>query len=92
MEAKMAHNLNTQTFSFRGRTFKKGVDTYTHEESLWIIARSEKTLISYVDDNKKVIYHGELPNPRNYLDSVWNRILVGKRGKGLGCIIYLGAK
>ena len=89
MEAKMTHNLQTQTFTFEGKTFKKGVDTYNHSDAKFIIEHSEKTLISYVDDNKKIIHHGELPNPSEYLD-YQNRILVSKRGNALGCIIYLG--
>jgi len=92
MEAKMTHNLQTQTFNYKGKTFKKGVDTYTHKESIFIIDNSNKVLISYVDDNKKIIHHGAISNPKSYLDSVFNRILVSKRGDALGCIIYLGAK
>jgi len=85
----MTHNLNTQTFSFEGKTFKKGVDSYNFSDAMFIIERSEKTLISYVDDNKKIVHHGEIPNPADYLEDD-NRILVSKRGKALGCIIYLG--
>ena len=85
----MTHNLQTQTFTFEGKTFKKGVDTYTHKESIFIIDNSSKVLISYVDDDKKIIHHGAISNPSKYLD-YQNRILVSKRGNALGCIIYLG--
>jgi|TARA_R100000482_G_scaffold112307_1_gene54835 hypothetical protein len=89
MEAKMTHNLQTQTFNFDGKTFKKGVDSYNYSDAMFIVERSEKTLISYVDDDKKIIHHGEISNPAEYLEDN-NRILVSKRGNALGCIIYLG--
>ena len=57
---------------------------------MFIVERSEKTLISYVDDDKKIIHHGEISNPAEYLEADDNRILVSKRGNALGCIIYLG--
>lgn len=87
----MTHNLQTQTFNFDGKTFKKGVDSYNYSDAMFIVEHSEKILISYVDDNKKIIHHGEVPFPTDYLEDN-NRILVSKRGDSLGCIIYLGAQ
>ena len=37
----MTHNLQTQTFTFEGKTFKKGVDTYNHSDDKFIIEHSE---------------------------------------------------
>lgn len=94
MEAKMTHNLQTQTFDYEGKTFKKGVDTYAYVDALFILQNANLVQISFVDDNAKMVHHQDvtISQAKQHITNHSNRILVNKRGNALGCIIYLGKK
>jgi len=88
----MTHNLNTQYFSFEGKTFKKGVSSYAYVDALFILQNANLVKISYVDDNAKIVHHQDvtIKQAKQHITNHSNRILVNKRGTALGCIIYLG--
>jgi hypothetical protein len=95
-EGQMTHRLNTQTFDFKGQTFKKGVDNYAYVSAKFIVDNSEKIQFSYVD--KYYMIHNDdvsVETANAWIDDKRNtpyRILVNRRGSALGCIIYLGGE
>ena len=95
-EGQMTHRLNTQYFSFEGKTFQKGVSSYAYVDARFILLNAKKIQVSQVDKSGMInimdISDVCVSVAIDLLSDHSNRILVNKLGSALGCIIYLGGE